>query len=78
MFFVLVCFSSLPLLTFFTPDCICRSRGPFALASLVNIRCFTQFICVHNLFKDAGDDKVFKILIRIDPDRTELYEEFVP
>jgi len=42
-----------------------------------------QFIDAHHqeivdLFRDAGDDKVFRILIRIDPDRTELYEEFVP
>jgi len=41
-----------------------------------------QFVDAHyqeivDLFKDAGDDTVFKILIRLDPDRTELYEEFV-
>ena len=42
-----------------------------------------QFIDAHfqeivDLFRDAGDDSVFKILIRIDPDREALYEEFVP
>jgi len=42
-----------------------------------------QFIDAHHqeivdLFRDAGDDSIFKILIRIDPDRTALYEEFVP
>jgi hypothetical protein len=41
-----------------------------------------QFIDAHyqeiiDLFKDAGDDTIFKILIRIDPDRAELYEEYV-
>ena len=41
-----------------------------------------QFIDAHfqeivDLFRDAGDDTVFRILIRIDPDRTELYEEFL-
>lgn len=41
-----------------------------------------QFIDAHHqeiidLFKDAGDDTVFRILIRIDPDRAELYEEYV-
>lgn len=41
-----------------------------------------QFIDAHfqeivDLFKDAGDDAVFKIMIRIDPDRKALYEEFV-
>lgn len=41
-----------------------------------------QFIDAHyqeivDLFKDSGDDTIFKILIRIDPDRTELYEEYV-
>ncbi len=41
-----------------------------------------QFIDAHyqevlDLFKDAGDNTVFKILIRIDPDREALYEEYV-
>jgi hypothetical protein len=41
-----------------------------------------QFIDAHyqeiiEIFKDAGDDTVFKILIRIDPDRKEVYEEYV-
>jgi hypothetical protein len=41
-----------------------------------------QFIDAHyqeiiDLFKDAGDKTVFKILIRIDPDREALYEEHV-
>lgn len=42
-----------------------------------------QFVDAHHqeiidLFRDAGDDTVFKILIRIDPERTKLYEEYVP
>ena len=42
-----------------------------------------QFIDAHfqeivDLFRDAGDGTIFKILIRIDPDREALYEEFVP
>jgi hypothetical protein len=41
-----------------------------------------QFIDAHyqeiiDLFKDAGDNTVFKILIRIDPDREALYKEHV-
>jgi hypothetical protein len=41
-----------------------------------------QFIDAHyqeiiELFKDAGDDSVFRILLRIDPDREELYSEYV-
>ena len=41
-----------------------------------------QFIDAHyqeiiDLFKDAGDNTVFKILIRIDPDREALYEDYV-
>ena len=42
-----------------------------------------QFIDAHfqeivDLFRDAGDGTIFKILMRIDPDREALYEEFVP
>ncbi|MCG3118482.1 MAG: hypothetical protein ALAOOOJD_00695 [bacterium] len=41
-----------------------------------------QFIDAHyqeivDLFKDSDDDSVFRVLLRIDPDRTELYEEYV-
>lgn len=41
-----------------------------------------QFIDAHHqeiieLFRDTGDNAIFKILIRIDPDREKLYEEFV-
>jgi len=41
-----------------------------------------QFIDAHyqeivDLFKDSGDDTVFKILIRIDPERAKVYEEYV-
>ncbi|MDZ7292542.1 MAG: DUF4835 family protein [candidate division KSB1 bacterium] len=41
-----------------------------------------QFIDAHyqeiiELFKDAGDDSVFQILLRIDPDRQDLYQEYV-
>ena len=41
-----------------------------------------QFIDAHHqeivdLFRDAGDETVFRILIRIDPDRKALYEEFL-
>ncbi|MGH7454351.1 MAG: DUF4835 family protein, partial [bacterium] len=41
-----------------------------------------QFIDAHyqeliELFKDAGDDSVFRILIRIDPDRENIYQEYI-
>jgi hypothetical protein len=41
-----------------------------------------QFIDAHyleiiDLFKNADDNTVFKILIRLDPDRAKLYEEYV-
>ncbi len=41
-----------------------------------------QFIDAHyqeiiELFKDTGDDSVFRILIRIDPDRENIYQEYI-
>jgi hypothetical protein len=41
-----------------------------------------QFVDAHyqeivELFKDSGDDGVFRILLRIDPDREDLYQEYV-
>jgi hypothetical protein len=41
-----------------------------------------QFIDAHyqeiiELFKDTGDDTVFRILIRIDADREEIYREYI-
>jgi len=41
-----------------------------------------QFIDAHHqeiieLFRDTGDNTVFKILIRLDPERAKLYEEYM-
>jgi hypothetical protein len=41
-----------------------------------------QFVDAHyqeiiELFKDTGDDSVFRILIRIDPDRENIYQEYI-